>query len=452
MANKYWVGGAARVAQRRTFTFGGTAEADDIIRVTIGTRVYDFVTGTTVIDDALAALVTAWGALDRALFPEFYEIIPTYNSSTNVLTLTARTAGEPFFETGSTWLTLRPYEADGTTPATDLTIEGSNVATTGTALTANSSPTDGGVAANWAGGVLPVDNDTIIFQGHSVPLTCGLNYSSMDLSVRVFSNYTGTIGRPATNPLGYPEFRRTYLRIGNNGIQSVTLGIGPGAGSGRIKIDTGSVESHVVILGAGTPLDTGFPAVSIKGSHANSTFEAVKGSVGIATGPYDLGAGAEETAQYTTLAVGYLTNQNGDAQVRAGSGLTVATVNMSGGTLELNSAVSAAINKTGGELTLAGGVTGTAVVVALLNERGGTTYVTGVTTITTANIEGSGKLDYRRDMRAKVITNRVNKKSEESEFHDEFGVVATCQVDCEGCTHKNVFLGTNVSVTRSAVA
>lgn len=451
MANKYWLGGAAPIKQTRTYTFNadGTAiEANDIIRVTIGQRVYDFVAGATAIDTAVASLVTSWTALSSTLFPEFYEVIPTYNSTSNVLTLTARTEGVNFT------VTLRPYESDGTTPATDMTIEGSNAATTGTAGVANSSPNDGSVAANWSGGTAPANNDTIIFANNAIDLLDGLDFSSINLSVTVRQSYTGKIGRPVTNSGGYPEYRLTHLTVGADDTdpQYITIGQGVGAGSGRVKINVGGSTSHVVIHNAGTPADAGMPAVQIKGGDSSSTFTAAKGIVGLAIGPYDIAAAAEETASFGSLSVGYVTNPSGDADIRCGSGVTLPVIDQSGGKL-LVKAGATTITKTGGELTLDGGVTGTAVTVTTLNERGGTTYVTGVTTITTANLSNSGVLDYSRDMRTKAITNPVNVYGDKAKFIDPFKVTGSVVVDCEqGGALANLDLGEHFSITRGSVS
>lgn len=444
MANKYWLGGAAKIKQTQTYTFGGTIEVDDIVRVTIGTRIYNFVPGSAVLDTAVAALVTAWSALSRTLFPEFYEVIPTYDAATNILTLTARTEGVTFV------VTMQPFEANGTTPATDVTIEGSNTATTGTAGTANSSPNDGSVAANWSAGTAPADGDTLIFTDNAIDLLDGLDLSAINVNVIQYMSYSGKIGRPATNPSGYPEYRRTYLRIGTDDspAQTVTLGVGAGIGSGRIKIDAGGSATTFIVQNAGTASDAGFPAVMLKGTDAANTLAVNKGVVGFAVGGYDVAAAAEETGTLATLSVGYVTNQNGDATVRCGSGVTLTTIDQSGGKLEIASAATT-ITKTGGELTLAG----TGVTVVTLNERGGSTFLVSTTTITTLNISNAGIVDYSRDMRAKVVTNAVNIYGNLALFRDPFKVTGAIAIDMEqGGALANLDLGEHFRITRGAAA
>jgi hypothetical protein len=437
MANKYWQGGAASIAQVNTFAFSATWEATDIVRVKIGSRVVDFVAGDTDPADIVANIVTAWTALTQATFPEFYEIIASANSTT--LTLTARTAGVPFTAT------ITPLETGGG-GADDQRIEGGTIATTGTAATASSSPYDGAVAANWSGGSLPVDGDTLIFRMNNVDLRDGLDYSSMNLNVVVEMSYTGKIGRPVLNGT-YPEYRRRYLRFGTDDspAQTVTIGAGSGPGSGRINLDFGESTTAVVILNTGQPFDgPGTFAVNIKGTDAANTLAISKGSVGVAVGPYDIAAGAEETATFTTVAIGYVTNPAGDVNCRFGSGVTHTTIAISGGVVEI-AAAATTINKTGGELTIGG----SGVTIGTLNEGGGTTYPIGPNTFTTINLTNAGNLDWSRDMRAKVITNPVNCYGRQFGFNDPHKVTGSVVVHLEqNDAIGNLDLGSHVALTR----
>lgn len=443
MANKYWQGGAKAVAQVQTYAFGGTWEATDIIRMQIGNRIVDVVAGSTSAATIVTTVAAAWEALSQTLYPEFAEITASANSTT--LTLTADTPGLPFT------CTITPLETGGSS-ADSQTIEGAGTATTGTAATASSGPNDLSVAANWSGGTVPADGDTIIFRDSAVSALDGLSMSSLNVNVIVEMSFTGAIGRPVTNGNGYPEYRRTYLRIGTDDspAQSVTIGQGSGAGSGRIKIDAGSSTTSVVVHNTGTPLESNVPAFLFKGTDAANTVAVNKGSVGIAVLAYDIAAGAEETATVATLSIGYVTNPAGDAVVRCGSGVTLTTIDQSGGRLEINSGATT-ITKVGGDLTLGGGVTGTAVTVTTLNERGGTTYVVGVTTITTPNISNAGVLDYSRDMRSKTITNPVNVYGDKAKFLDPFKVTGSVVVDCEQSgAMANLNLGQHIKLTRGA--
>ena len=443
MANKYWQGGAAAIAQVNTFAFGGTWEANDLIRVAVGNRIYDFVAGSTSAATVVSNLVTAWLALDPTLFPEFAEITPSANSTT--LTLTANTPGNSFV------VTLTPLETNASS-ADAQTIEGAGTATTGTAATANSSPNAGNIATNWSGNALPADGDTIIFADNNVDYTLGLDFSDRNLNVIVEQSYTGKIGRPLFNAAGYLEYRPTYLKIGTDDspAQTVTIGVGSGSGSGRIKIDAGGSTTTFIVQNTGSPVESNLPAVLLKGTDAANTLTVNKGSVGVAVLPYDESGAAEETATIATLNVGYVTNPNGDATVQCGSGVTLTTVNQMGGTLEIASAATT-INITGGALTLAG----TGVTVATLNVEGGSVYVTSTTTITTGNLSNAGVLDYSRDTRGKVITNALNCYGRQFKFRDPFRVVSSTSggnviVDLEHTDAiGNCELGSHIKLTRA---
>lgn len=441
MANKYWQGGAASIAQVNTFAFGGTWEANDLIRVAVGNRIYDFVAGSTSAATVVTNIVTAWLALDPTLFPEFAEITPSANSTT--LTLTAATAGNSFVAT------LTPLETNAGA-ADAQTIEGAGTATTGTAATANSSPNSGSVATNWSGNALPADGDTIIFADTNVDLTLGLDFSDRNLNVIVEQSYTGKIGRPLMNPAGYLEYRATYLKIGTDDspAQTVTIGQGTGAGSGRIKIDAGGSATTFVVHNTGTPAESNLPAVLLKGTDAANTLAVNKGSVGVAVLPYDESGAAEETATIATLNVGYVSNQAGDAAVEMGRGVTLTTINQSGGRLEINSAATT-VNKTGGDLyLLRDGVT-----VGTINESGGNTFPIGTTTVDTWNVSETGHADYSRDMRAKTVTNRVNVYGSRAKFSDPNKCVSSLVIDLERCSSLvNLNLGNNISLSRGTVA
>src|SRR5262245_165508 len=123
MPTNRWLGSVAGVQGVLTYLFGGTWEVDDIIRVTIGQKVYDFTAGSTVITTVLDSLVAAWNALSSDLYPEFAEV--TASRSSNTFTLTGDTPGVPLA------VTLTPLDVGGI-PADTQTIEGVLVATTGT--------------------------------------------------------------------------------------------------------------------------------------------------------------------------------------------------------------------------------------------------------------------------------------------------------------------------------
>ena len=119
----------------------------------------------------------------------------------------------------------------------------------------------------------------------------------------------------------YYEYRETYLKVGAT---TITIGAGEGEGSQRIKLNTGSVQTTLIVVDSGQSANA-LPAILWKGTHASNVVRVSKGSFGAA-----LHAG--ETATIATLAVGYRDDQEADAQVYCGAGVTLTDVDVSGGT------------------------------------------------------------------------------------------------------------------------
>jgi hypothetical protein len=210
--------------------------------------------------------------------------------------------------------------------------------------------------------------------------------------------FTGSIGLPETNTdtsgYSYREYRDTYLALGESGDATniaVNIGNGPGQGSGRIKINNGTSEATVNVRSTGQATETGVPSFLWKGTHASTVFNITKGDAGI-------GFFADDSATVATLRVGYQTNQLGDSSVLCGEGVTLTTVNVTGGELITRSAITTA-NVNGGELTHTEGALGT------LNLDGGQCIYRSDGTMTTANVGSGGVLDFRQDMRSRTVTN-----------------------------------------------
>ena len=89
-------------------------------------------------------------------------------------------------------------------------------------------------------------------------------------------------------------------------------------------------------------------------------------------------------------------SQDSDAQFLGGAGLTLTTLNQSGGTVILNAGLTT-VNKAGGSLVInAGSVT------TLTNDAGAVAY-NGTGTIGTLNL--TGLIDFSGDMRPCTVTN-----------------------------------------------
>lgn len=415
MATVIWRGSARAIAQVNTFAFAGTWEADDLIRVifTNGKR-YDFTAGSTTTATVVSNLVTNWLALDSTDYPEFAEVTPSANSTT--LTLTAATAGVPFV------CTLTPLEANGGA-ADAQTIEGAGTATSGTAATASAGPNDWSTALNWSGGAVPVDNDDVVIEASDVDILYGLSQSSIDLtSLTVKANYTGRIGLPAYNEDGgYYEYRTQYLTLGT--ATTFKIGEGDGDGSPRLKVDTGSNACSLTVYKTGAGIDAGLPPLLWKGAHNSNLIEMQGGSIGIAVL-------ASETATVATLLV------TGDAQVWAGSGVTLTTLKQDGnGSSVLFEGTGTTLTLTGGELTVKGGN------ITTLTNDAGTVFYMGSGTITTYNGGHEGTLDCTKDLTSRTITNCNAYK--ETTVKDPFGTITfTNPIQAVRCRYEDLNLNT----------
>ena len=157
------------------------------------------------------------------------------------------------------------------------------------------------------------------------------------------------------------------------------------------------MQATLNVQGSGTELEDGIPALLWKGTHASNAVNVNRGYLGIA---YFAG----ETATVSTLKLGYFDSVETDADVRCGSGVTLGTVTKNGGYLECGNttAVITAFTQTAGESIIYGVAT---FAVTALTIWGGTVYYCTAGTLTTGIVGVGGLLDFRRDMRAKTVTN-----------------------------------------------
>lgn len=374
MATRRWAGGASAVAQVQTFAFGGTWEADDYVRATVGTKTYDFVAGSTVTATVVSNLVAAWNLLT---LPEFAEVTASANGTT--LTLTGDTAGRPFV------VTLQPFDAGGA--ADSQTIAGAGTATTGTAATACSGPNFWSVAANWIEGSVPVTGDDVVIDGGPSVLY-GLDQSAVTLATLTIGlNFPAAseVGLPANtspaNPAaGYPEYRAQRLKVGATVVTVETT-------SRRVRLDLTPASTTVTVRETGQAQVANEDALDLAAA-ATATVHVLKGQVGVNNQTGDSGTVA-------SLNVSFRANESADAAVRCGAACVVTALNQSGGTVTLQNGA-AAIVKSAGTLTLAGGA------VTTLTNRGGTVYHDGAGTITTLNNLATF---LRRGFRAATVTN-----------------------------------------------
>lgn len=420
MTTHFFKGDAPAVAQVQTLTVGGTIETDDLFKHTIGNKVLSTAAGSTVAATVATTLRAAWNALTAAAgYEEFAEV--TAGGSSADVVLTADTAGKPFTSTGST------TEANGA--AADLQTYNS------AATTASAGPNDLSTVANLSGNAALANSDTfIVDDGDSILYglaQSGVTLTQMDVNQR----YAGKIGLPLQNSGGYSEYRDHYLAIGTT---ALNIGKGTGSGSGRIKINNGSILVTGNLYNTGSTAEAGLKAFIWKGTHANNAWNVYKGSMDVA--PF-----AGETATIENLRVAYIANQANDADVRCGTGVTLQNIEQSGGKLEIASGTTSVV-MTAGELNILAGAH------AALNIKGGTLNYRSSGTITTLTLGPGAVADFSKDLRSKTITNLVMSKG--SKLVDPHKVLTiTNGIDLYECGLADVTidLGKHFTLSRSAI-
>ena len=368
MANRKWLGQALAVAQVNTVT--PTAANSQTYTITINGKNVNFTADASATVAEITAGLTA--AFNASTEPEFAEITAT--DSTTHVTLTADTAGYPFTNTSSA------------------TGAGTNVTAT---TTANAGPNDWSTADNWSGDAVPVSTDDVYIENSSVDILYGLGQSAVTLgSLNIAQTFTGKIGLPERNANGYAEYRFTdgYLAISAT---TTNIGRGDGTGSGRIKLNFGSVATTMNVYGTGSPAEVGLEPLLWKGTGSN-VLNVFAGSVGCGV----LAQTTTETVTLTTLRMygGYVRtgpactvttkDQNGGV---LDSWFTVTTCNMTGGTHNHYASTMSTVQINGGTLNWKSSANPTSVIV----NSGGVLDFTGdsrAVTVTTANIYAGSKI------------------------------------------------------------
>lgn len=366
MANCIYVGNAPAIAQVETLTFGGTWEATDLVIITFGTKIWSMAAGSTTIATITAAVEAAWNALAATDYPEFAEI--TADSTATTVTLTCDTKGRAIVPVATT------TEANGDV-ADMQTLSQSTT-------TANSGPSDWNNAMNWSGGAVPVDTDSVYFDGAvcNVDVKYGLNQTGIQLAAMYFRNgWSGDLGLPERNTDGteYDEYRLTSLTA------DITT-IDCHSNSGRIKINGQAVQTAAAIHATGNSSESEVPAFQWFGTHASNTFTINGGSVGIAVR-------ATQAATVLTL------RQSGGVCV-CGAGSTLTTVLKTAGTLTIEVATTAITNDAG-DVT----INGTGAHAAITNS-GGTIKYNSSGTITAYTGNKTGAIDFDGRNVARTLT------------------------------------------------
>ena len=442
MATRSWIGNAINIFDVWTITIAGTWATGDTVTPEIGDNSLTVTVGaantaTTDVAQALCDAINATSRLDGSdttdatsdvggqEINEFTEFdVATVLGS--VVTVAASTAGKP------------------------IGLSVTKVSTSGTAVAANATPATGrnffDNVDNWSGNTVPVDGDTIVFDRGNVDCLYNIDQNALTpASLIITAGYTGNIGLNPTNTDNtskpYNEYRARALKMcasGDATNTTVDIGQGEGSGSRRLILDfnTGQVTGNV--YRTGQPIDSATPPLQIKGSHVSTVWQVLRGVVGFA---FLQG----EACVLATLRMGFISNQNSDANVRCGSGCTLGVIEKSGGILEVNSAIGTSLKNTAGDTTIngTGAVTG-------LSIYGGNVYYSTTGTLGGAPVvAGPGALDFTRDMRAKTVTNPIEVYGDKAKVIDTYKVTGSIVIDMNQTGDlANLSLGDNVRITR----
>ena len=328
----------------------------------------------------LTAVLT-WAAITGATGYKIYRSTTsgTYGAST-LLTTIGSGATVTYNDTGSATTTGTPPGSNGATSPVTFTL--ANTVT-------SAGPNDWSVAANWSTNAVPVTGDNVLITGTSTPILYGLGQSAVTLaSLQIDASFTGTIGNPDFNPSGYYEYRSTYLAIWAT---TTTIGLNGGSGSGRLRLNFGTVQTAVSVYATASPADPGLTALQIRGTNASNTLFAYAGNIGLAVQ-------SGETATFATVTSSFLSNQNSDVSLYGGTGLTLTNLNQNGGKVTLNGGFTTG-KITGGNLYVLGTGASTTITLDAANLAW---YSSG--TITTLNVGPGAVADFSKDARSKTVT------------------------------------------------
>lgn len=383
MATTYWLGTKSLAAQVSSGTITGYDVATTYTVTVGGVAISQVGTGgtsnTTAI--ALVALLNSTTPGTAGVSPYFSAVTWTAPGG-GVITGTADVSGVPFTAVLSV--------SGGAGTRTDFST-----------TTANSGPNDWSGAANWSGGSVPTNGDTVIIANSSVNICWGLDQSAIALAeLRISQTYTGKIGLDYTqfaitaNGETYstetkPDYRADYLKIGT---AILTVGSYDGAGvpngSQRLKIDLGSATACTgeIRQTAASSSETGRQAVRLKAANASTIIYARAGVGGVCIA-------GEKPGETSTVGTVEVSEQGGTtARVVVGKGTTITTWYQTGGNCVLNAAGTVTTATCwGGLLRIEGDYT-----ITTLNVNGGTVtdnhFKTAGNAITTANVN-AGTLD-----------------------------------------------------------
>ena len=255
-------------------------------------------------------------------------------------------------------------------------------------------------AANYLEGYVPVNGDEMYYETAGQDMDTNLEaLTGVILDELHIAAKAGKVGNADLNG----DYFKIAAKVVNIGYE---YGSGSPTAATRIKLhleDTSDACVVNVFNTASSSADTGQEPVRLKIDDATAIVNVRKGRVAIA----DQEPG--ETSTLDKVLVSYVSNRGGDAKVVVGAGVTLATVEKTGGQMTLQSAATTVLNHAGDLTTEGAGAITTLTVeagnvtanssgtIGTLNANGGTVDLTRslvARTVTTANRRGKGAIVY----------------------------------------------------------
>ena len=236
--------------------------------------------------------------------------------------------------------------------------DGSANVTTLATVFAPLSPSDVADPLNYSTGLLPVSTvDSLTFEDSSVSLKYNLTaLAAITLAAPGLTRrttFTGQIGIPTTNPLGFPEYRDTELSIKAD---TYLWESSPSDGAQEFRIlNTFSASAvTVTVQGSGSNAQVGQESLQIRGLPAASIVTVIGGSLTVAPLQGQACTILTLVAVDGTLSIGPSTTLSGTVKLvncnaRIKSSWTT-SLTMNGGTVEIAGSAAGVIVNEGGRL------------------------------------------------------------------------------------------------------
>lgn len=371
MSLRTFIGGAPLVKKVVTIVAGGTIAATDTFAVTIGAITFTFTATTTTPEHVHTGLYDLIIDSQELGGSQGWANLTVEDNGAAGLVLTANNPGEDFT------VSVLATDVSG----------GADPTLTATVTTANSGPEVANIAPNYSGAAVPVDSDTVAFEGKHFA-RYGLDQSSVTPERIDVRDFFGHVGLPPTNQLGgYPEYREQYAKWGaaGDGV-TVDINVYDTNRSGLIRFNINDAQGIVSVYGTGPRDYQEVPAFCFLGSHADNVVNFIAGNCGIATEP-------GETATAKTVRIGR------DAVVELGEGASITNCDSEGGTVTLYCDVANYTAFAGNSLLIDDPDITT--LLKVLSDA--TVTINGGPTI--AKLVLLGKLDMSKDVRPVTITN-----------------------------------------------